>query len=92
MEATHALAEACRKHGKHFIWDMGAPGKLEDMVRIGANVIMCGADTITLRDAASAVIYRGAVALRGRQMKKGRESAPLSMFPSRVISSRKRSR
>lgn len=54
MEATHALAAACRKHGKHFIWDMGAPGKLEDMVRIGANVIMCGADTITLRDAASA--------------------------------------
>ncbi len=54
MEATHALAAACRKHGKHFIWDMGAPGKLEDMVKIGANVIMCGADTITLRDAASA--------------------------------------
>jgi 2-keto-3-deoxy-L-rhamnonate aldolase RhmA len=53
MEATHALAKACRKHGKHFIWDMGAPGKLEDMVKIGANVIMCGADTITLRDAAA---------------------------------------
>ena len=33
LEATHALAEACRKHGKHFIWDMGAPGKLEDMVQ-----------------------------------------------------------
>jgi len=51
MEATHALADACRKHGKHFIWDVGAPGKLEDMVKAGANVIMCGADTITLRDA-----------------------------------------
>jgi 2-keto-3-deoxy-L-rhamnonate aldolase RhmA len=54
MEATHTLATACRKHGKHFIWDLGAPGKLEDMVKIGANVIMCGADTITLRDAAAA--------------------------------------
>jgi 2-keto-3-deoxy-L-rhamnonate aldolase RhmA len=51
MEATHALADACRRYGKHFIWDMGAPGKLDDMVRLGANVIMCGADTITLRDA-----------------------------------------
>ena len=54
MEATHALAEACRRHSKHFIWDMGAPGKLDDMVRLGANVIMCGADTITLRDAVAA--------------------------------------
>ena len=55
MEATYTLAEACRKHGKHFIWDLGAPGKLEDMVKIGANVIMCGADTITLRDAVGGV-------------------------------------
>jgi 2-keto-3-deoxy-L-rhamnonate aldolase RhmA len=51
MDATYALAAACRRHGKHFIWDMGAPGILDEMVRIGADVIMCGADTITLRDA-----------------------------------------
>jgi 2-keto-3-deoxy-L-rhamnonate aldolase RhmA len=55
IKATYALAEACRKHGKHFIWDVGAPGKLEEMVEAGANVIMCGADTITLHDAVSAV-------------------------------------
>lgn len=55
MEATTALAEACRKHGKHFIWDVGAPGELNQMVDAGAHVIMCGADTITLRDAVGAV-------------------------------------
>jgi 2-keto-3-deoxy-L-rhamnonate aldolase RhmA len=54
IEATHALAAACREHGKHFIWDLGAPGRLEDMVRLGAEIIMCGADTITLRDAVAA--------------------------------------
>lgn len=51
LEATHTLAEACRKHGKHFIWDVGAPGRLEDMVDRGARIIMCGADTGALRDA-----------------------------------------
>jgi 2-dehydro-3-deoxyglucarate aldolase/4-hydroxy-2-oxoheptanedioate aldolase len=54
LEATHALAAACRKHGKHFIWDTGAPGKLEDMMALGARVIMCGADTGMLRDAVAA--------------------------------------
>ena len=51
LEATHALAAACRKHGKHFIWDLGAPGRLEDMMRLGADIVMCGADTVALRDA-----------------------------------------
>ncbi len=55
LEATHALAAACRKHGKHFVWDVGSTGELEDMVRLGAEVIMCGADTGTLRDAIAAV-------------------------------------
>jgi 2-dehydro-3-deoxyglucarate aldolase/4-hydroxy-2-oxoheptanedioate aldolase len=67
LEATHVLAEACRKHGKHFIWDTGAPGRLEDMIRLGARIIMCGADTLTLRDAvatASADIRRRFSALR----------------------------
>ncbi len=54
LEATHVLAAACRKHGKHFIWDTGAPGKLEDMIAAGASVVMCGADTGTLRDAVAA--------------------------------------
>jgi 2-keto-3-deoxy-L-rhamnonate aldolase RhmA len=54
LEATHVLANACRKHGKHFIWDLGAPGQLEDMLRLGADVIFCGADTGTLRDAVAA--------------------------------------
>ncbi len=54
LEATHALASACRRHGKHFIWDVAAPGKLEDMVKIGARIIMCGADTGALRDAVAA--------------------------------------
>ena len=54
LEATHALAAACRKHGKHFVWDVGSTGTLEDMVRLGADVIMCGADTVTLRDAITA--------------------------------------
>ena len=54
LEATHALAAACRNHGKHFIWDMGAPGRLEDMVRLGAEIVMCGADVLALRDAAAA--------------------------------------
>jgi 2-keto-3-deoxy-L-rhamnonate aldolase RhmA len=55
LDATHTLASACRKHGKHFIWDVAAPGKLKDMVKIGARIIMCGADTGTLRDAIAAV-------------------------------------
>jgi 2-dehydro-3-deoxyglucarate aldolase/4-hydroxy-2-oxoheptanedioate aldolase len=54
LEATHVLAAACRKHGKHFIWDTGAPGRLEDMIAAGARVVMCGADTGTLRDAVAA--------------------------------------
>jgi 2-keto-3-deoxy-L-rhamnonate aldolase RhmA len=54
LEAT-ALAAACRKHGKHFVWDVGSTGELEDMVRLGADVIMCGADTGTLRDAIASV-------------------------------------
>jgi 2-keto-3-deoxy-L-rhamnonate aldolase RhmA len=54
LAATHALAAACRKHGKHFIWDVGAPGRLEDMVALGADIVMCGSDTIALRDAAAA--------------------------------------
>ncbi len=55
LEATHALAAACRNHGKHFVWDVGSTGELEDMVRRGADVIMCGADTGTLRDAVASV-------------------------------------
>jgi 2-keto-3-deoxy-L-rhamnonate aldolase RhmA len=51
LEATHALAAACHNHGKHFVWDVGSTGELEDMVRLGASIIMCGADTGTLRDA-----------------------------------------
>jgi len=51
LEATHALAAACRKHGKAFIWDLGAPGSLEDMVQLGAHIIMCGSDTGTLGEA-----------------------------------------
>jgi 2-keto-3-deoxy-L-rhamnonate aldolase RhmA len=54
LEATHVLAAACRKQGKHFIWDVGAPGRLEDMIGLGAEIIMCGSDTIALRDAAAA--------------------------------------
>lgn len=54
LEATHTLAAACREHGKHFIWDVGAPGTLDDMVKRGARIIMCGADTIALRDAVAA--------------------------------------
>lgn len=56
LTATHALAAACRNHGKHFIWDLGAPGRLEGMVRLGANIIMCGADTVMLRDAVATAI------------------------------------
>jgi 2-keto-3-deoxy-L-rhamnonate aldolase RhmA len=55
LDATHALAAACRKHGKHFVWDVGSTGELEDMVRRGADIIMCGADTGTLRDAVASV-------------------------------------
>lgn len=55
LEATHALAGACRKHGKHFVWDVGSTGKLEDMVRLGADFIMCGSDTGTLREAVASV-------------------------------------
>jgi 2-keto-3-deoxy-L-rhamnonate aldolase RhmA len=54
LEATHALAEACRKHGKHFIWDVGAPGRLEDMLELGADIVMRGSDTGALRDAVAA--------------------------------------
>lgn len=63
LEATHTLADACRKHGKHFIWDVGAPGKLGDMIEAGARIVMCGADTVTLRDAVAAEVekVRGAV-------------------------------
>ncbi|NJM92525.1 MAG: hpch/hpai aldolase [Rhodospirillaceae bacterium] len=55
LEATHTLAAACRNHGKHFVWDVDSTGELEDMVRRGADVIMCGADTGTLRDAIASV-------------------------------------
>jgi 2-keto-3-deoxy-L-rhamnonate aldolase RhmA len=55
LEATHALAAACRNHGKHFIWDVGSTGELEEMIRLGADIIMCGSDTGTLRDALAAV-------------------------------------
>jgi 2-keto-3-deoxy-L-rhamnonate aldolase RhmA len=51
LEATHALAAACRKHGKHFVWDVGSTGELEAMVGLGADIIMCGSDTGTLREA-----------------------------------------
>ena len=53
-EANRVLARACRKHGKHFVWDAGAPGGMDEMISLGAKVIMCGADTIMLRDAIAA--------------------------------------
>jgi 2-keto-3-deoxy-L-rhamnonate aldolase RhmA len=56
LDATHALAGACRRHGKSFIWDLGAPGGLEEMVRLGARIVMCGSDTGTLRDAVAASV------------------------------------
>ena len=56
LDATHALAEACRRHGKSFIWDLGAPGGLEEMVRLGARIVMCGSDTGTLREAITASV------------------------------------
>ena len=54
VEANRMLARACRKHGKHFIWDAGAPGEMDEMIALGARVIMCGADTIMLCDAVTA--------------------------------------
>jgi 2-keto-3-deoxy-L-rhamnonate aldolase RhmA len=56
LEATLSLAEACRRHGKSFIWDLGAPGGLEEMVRLGARIVMCGSDTGALRDAVAASV------------------------------------
>src|SRR5690242_15990526 len=35
LDATRALAEACRRHGKSFIWDLGAPGGFEEMCGSG---------------------------------------------------------
>jgi len=54
LEANRILARACRKYGKHFIWDAGAPGEIKDMIALGTRVIMCGADTVMLRDAIAA--------------------------------------
>src|SRR5262245_626187 len=54
LEATHELANACRRHGKHFIWDLGASGALDDMLRRGAKIIMCGSDTSALIGAVGA--------------------------------------
>lgn len=56
LEATHTLAAACRKHGKSFIWDLGAPGSLDDMVQLGARIIMCGSDTGALGEAVARAI------------------------------------
>lgn len=54
VEANRILARACRKHGKHFIWDAGAPGDMDEFIGLGARVIICGADTTMLRDAVAA--------------------------------------
>jgi 2-keto-3-deoxy-L-rhamnonate aldolase RhmA len=54
LDATYALADACRKHGKSFIWDLGATGTLDDMLNRGAKIIMCGSDTGTLISAVTA--------------------------------------
>lgn len=51
LDATLALANACRRHGKHFVWDVGSTGELDAMVKLGAKIVFCGADTGTLRDA-----------------------------------------
>jgi 2-keto-3-deoxy-L-rhamnonate aldolase RhmA len=51
MEATLALARACRARGKHFVWDVGATGTLESMVAEGARIVFCGSDTGSLREA-----------------------------------------
>jgi 2-keto-3-deoxy-L-rhamnonate aldolase RhmA len=56
LDATHALAKACRNHGKSLIWDLGAPGELKEMVGLGARIVMCGSDTGALRDAVAASV------------------------------------
>ena len=43
MEATYAMAEACRKHGKHFIWDYGRAGKARGHGRRSAPMSSCAA-------------------------------------------------
>lgn len=54
LDATYALADACRKHGKSFIWDLSATGTLADMLQQGAKIIICGSDTGTLIGAVGA--------------------------------------
>jgi 2-keto-3-deoxy-L-rhamnonate aldolase RhmA len=54
LDATYALADACRKHGKSFIWDLGSAGTLDEMLRRGAKIVMCGSDTGTLISAVGA--------------------------------------
>jgi 2-dehydro-3-deoxyglucarate aldolase/4-hydroxy-2-oxoheptanedioate aldolase len=56
LDATLALARACRNHGKHFVWDVGSTGTLEDMVAEGADIVFCGSDTGSLRDAIARAI------------------------------------
>jgi 2-keto-3-deoxy-L-rhamnonate aldolase RhmA len=54
VEANEAIAAACRKHGKAFIWCVDSVGTLEEAHRLGANVILYGADASVLRAALAA--------------------------------------
>ena len=56
LDATHALAEACSKHGKSSHLGLWCARWLEEMVGLGARIVMCGSDTGTLRDAVAASV------------------------------------
>jgi 2-keto-3-deoxy-L-rhamnonate aldolase RhmA len=53
-DALRAIAAAARKHGKSFAWGYGSVGTLEDARRMGADFILYGSDTGTLRAAVGA--------------------------------------
>ena len=80
LDATHALAEACRKHGKIVHLGPGAPGGLEEMVRLGARIVMCGSDTGTLREAVAASVAE----VRAKSQSKRKERSRRS-FQDRTI-------
>jgi 2-keto-3-deoxy-L-rhamnonate aldolase RhmA len=54
IEAVTRIAKACRLHGKSFAWSVGSIGTLEEMRRLGADVIAYGGDASLLRDALAA--------------------------------------
>jgi 2-keto-3-deoxy-L-rhamnonate aldolase RhmA len=62
VEAVTRVAKACRLHGKSFAWGVDSIGTLEEMRRLGADLIAYGGDASLLRDALAA----GAADIRRR--------------------------